>query len=256
MICNKCRNTIPNESNFCQYCGTEVHVEKQNICKKCGVEYPDDSVFCPYCGDKINRIDRHTIQSTQFGYVPNMFSKHQKPEAASNEVIEKDGPDKLKRFCIAACIVLAALAVVVICVVNSDSNSYSKVTDNQAEELTYVAEPTSGAVIFGQHGDSYIQVKTSSQACLVKLKDIYGNDKMAFYVRANETAKVAVPTEYMYVYFASGDTWYGYDKLFGENTYYSKDDTGIDFSQYMMEYTLYPVTNGNFRETPINESEF
>ena len=53
MICNKCRNTIPNESNFCQYFGTEVHVEKQNICKKCGVEYPDGTCVIDYIDELV-----------------------------------------------------------------------------------------------------------------------------------------------------------------------------------------------------------
>ena len=79
---------------------------------------------------------------------------------------------------------------------------------------------------------------------------------MSFYVRAGDTVTVGVPCEYLYVYFASGDTWYGTSHLFGEDTSYSMDDTICDFTEYTWEYTLYPVSSGNFSQTPIDEDEF
>ena len=75
-------------------------------------------------------------------------------------------------------------------------------------------------------------------------------------MRAGETVTVGVPAEFLYVYFASGTTWYGEDLWFGEDTYYFKDEKRLDFTQYTWEYTLSPVTNGNFEETPIDADEF
>ena len=73
-----------------------------------------------------------------------------------------------------------------------------------------------------------------------------------------ETVTVGVPADELYIYFASGTKWYGYGKglMFGEDTSYSKDDELVDFSEYTWEYTLYPVNDGNFSETPSNENEF
>lgn len=122
-----------------------------------------------------------------------------------------------------------------------------------------VPEPNTGEILFGyKHVNaSQITVTASEDAsCVVKLKTRGGIDKLSFYVRAGETATVGVPDTDLYVYFASGETWYGEDLLFGENTYYSKDDRLLDFYDYTWSYTLYPVANGNFSETPIDAEEF
>lgn len=99
---------------------------------------------------------------------------------------------------------------------------------------------------------------SSSENVVVAPKDVEGNERISFFVRAGKTATVYVPPETLYAYFASGDSWYGYGKgkMFGKYTSYSMDDEAIDFSRYTMEYTLYPVTNGNFSETPISADEF
>ena len=134
-----------------------------------------------------------------------------------------------------------------------------KTTDSPStKDLVPLMEPTSGTIISGSHYyDSEITVTaSSSDACLVKLKTSGGIERLSFYVRAGETVTVGVPAEYLRVYFACGDTWYGQLEKFGPNTTYSKDDELLDFTQYTWEYTLYPVYDGNFEETPISESEF
>lgn len=128
-----------------------------------------------------------------------------------------------------------------------------------APALQPISEPATGTLLSGYepYNSSEITVTAShGSSCLVKLKDVYKDDVLSFYVRAGETVTINVPQNKMYVYFASGDTWYGIEHLFGEDTYYSKDDTLLDFANYTWEYTLYPVTNGNFSQTPINADEF
>ena len=96
--------------------------------------------------------------------------------------------------------------------------------------------------------------KNANQA--LKLKTPSGVERLSFYVRAGDTVTIGVPAEYLYVYFASGDTWYGKSRLFGDETYYSMDDEVLDFTEYTWEYTLYPVSSGNFSETPIDPDDF
>lgn len=126
--------------------------------------------------------------------------------------------------------------------------------------LKPVSTPSSGTILAGmEYYQSSITVtadRTSSY--VVSLKTISGDLRLAFFVRAGETVTVGVPAEYLCVYFASGDIWYGYGKglMFGEDTVYSKDDMAQDFVNYTWEYTLYPVYDGNFTEEPSNENEF
>lgn len=126
-------------------------------------------------------------------------------------------------------------------------------------ELEPVTEPRSGYILSGAENyyGSEITIKAhSSESCVVKLKTSGGTTRLSFYVRAGDTVTVGVPAEQLNVYFASGDTWYGENDLFGEYTSYYKDSSICDFTNYTWEYTLYPVSNGNFSQTPIDEDEF
>jgi hypothetical protein len=138
----------------------------------------------------------------------------------------------------------------------------NKSNRNYPTENTYPPTaiiPQSGDILSGIEyfdGSQLTITADSGSSYVVKLKTSSGVERLSFYVRAGETVTVGVPAEYLYVYFASGDTWYGKKLLFGEETYYSMDDEGLDFSEYTWEYTLYPVTSGNFSETPIDPDDF
>ena len=119
--------------------------------------------------------------------------------------------------------------------------------------------PRTGDILSGSEcfdGSELTITASSGESCVVKLKTSSGVERLSFYVRAGDTVTVGVPAEYLYVYFASGDTWYGKKLLFGDETHYSMDDEILDFTQYTWEYTLYPVSSGNFSETPIDPDEF
>lgn len=131
--------------------------------------------------------------------------------------------------------------------------------DEPNQDLVAVAEPPSGTILSGSHtysGNTITVSAASGASCIVKLKNFEGSTRLSFYVRAGDTVTVNVPREFLYVYFATGDIWYGNTYLFGEDTYYSMDDELLDFIDYSWEYTLYPVSSGNFSETPIDAEDF
>lgn len=127
---------------------------------------------------------------------------------------------------------------------------------NEMEPLTL---PKSGQVFIGSdlYTGSELSIQCStSESCYIKLKDSSGIDVFSFFVRAGSSVTVPVPAGYYYVYFSYGNEWYGTEHLFGPDTTYAKDDEIVDFENYTCSYTLEPVLQGNFSETPVNENEF
>lgn len=142
------------------------------------------------------------------------------------------------------------------------SGALSSNEPNAAEQpsMTQVTKPRTGEILFGEEYDgSEITITADKEHdYVVTLQDKDGIHYIVFYVRAGTTVTKGVPDAKLYVHFASGTKWYGYGKgrMFGPDTYYSKDDEALDFSQSAWEYTLYPVTDGNFTESPSSEDEF
>lgn len=128
------------------------------------------------------------------------------------------------------------------------------------EKQTPHFEPETGYIFEGkEYYTSEITIKANaSESVVVKLKDTQGNTVISFFVQAGDRISMGVPGQNLYVMFASGDTWYGYEDLFGDGnkTHYSKDDDLVNFADYTWEYELQPVTDGNFSDTPISEEEF
>ncbi len=149
----------------------------------------------------------------------------------------------------------------------------TKKAETKASETTPKAvlveqeEPENGEIL--KYGVAYWHSYYSSitvtapekEAVVVKLKRTApGKAKketvVAFYVCAGETIEMEIPAISMYVFFAQGKTWYGYDDLFGDYTAYGKDSQEIDFSRNTVTYTLQPVTGGNFTTKTTSESDF
>ena len=151
------------------------------------------------------------------------------------------------------------VVLIVLLISGFSENSVPAQSSVPETTLAAVQEPQSGTILLGREdidGSELTITASGGSSCVVKLKTASGTTRLSFYVRAGDTITVGVPAEYLYVYFASGDTWYGEKHLFGESTSYGMDDEILDFTQYTWEYTLYPVSNGNFSETPIDPEDF
>jgi len=77
------------------------------------------------------------------------------------------------------------------------------------------------------------EVKSQTgQNYLVKLTDTKtGQDIMTVFVRGGDTVKTQAPFGQFVVKYAAGDTWYGYEHLFGPDTAYSKADETFYFKR-------------------------
>jgi hypothetical protein len=81
---------------------------------------------------------------------------------------------------------------------------------------------------------------------------------MIIFVQDGATAHdISVPAGTYEMRYASGETWYGEDSLFGPNTSYSKADDDFTFGNgdgYTVE--LYKQANGNLPTSSINKNNF
>ena len=99
MNCSKCDRPIPDDSEFCPYCG-----EKANkICPACKRPILDDSAFCPYCGaELLSPVQAEPEQKDDPTIEPqNDKSKEENP---ANESVQSAGDTntvtgKSNKFC-------------------------------------------------------------------------------------------------------------------------------------------------------------
>ena len=291
---SKCNNIIPDDSSFCNHCGnrniqsdTENQPQKSRyFCSVCGGLIDPQTKQCTQCRKQhFKGFSTKTaiaivlfvlfvisiivsvilyIQNTKFNErLEALETENQQYYDYWNETFGQ----------------IAFFDEFVVFVEDDGTNLYHKygcykfkgdsfwafnveaAEDQEYEPCPYCcdAEPRSGTILSGVeyfNGSKITISASSSESCVVKLKTPSEVEVLSFYVRAGETVTVGVPKEYLYVLFASGDVWYGKDDLFGENTSYSKDDEICNFVDYTLEYTLYPVSSGNFSQTPIDEDEF
>ncbi len=97
---------------------------------------------------------------------------------------------------------------------------------------------------------------------LVKLVDAYGSKPvLTVFVRSGTTVEIKVPLGLYEVRYASGETWYGYEYLFGPATVYSKAEKTFTFEMVDNQVsgytiTLYKVAHGNLHTKGIKPEEF
>ena len=101
---------------------------------------------------------------------------------------------------------------------------------------------------------------------LIKLVDPRtGAEIMTMFVRAGSIAETEVPLGQFEARYATGQKWYGYEKLFGSETLFSKVDRNLKFYEdtnyegttvHGCSVTLYKVRYGNLSTSRINASQF
>ena len=81
MKCEKCKNALPSDSEFCPFCGEKIPDQEEPLssergpdevvtqlrCTKCGNALPSDSEFCPYCGEKLPAQAQHRGDDSSSG---------------------------------------------------------------------------------------------------------------------------------------------------------------------------------------------
>ncbi|MGH6816062.1 MAG: hypothetical protein ACREC6_10175 [Hyphomicrobiaceae bacterium] len=84
---------------------------------------------------------------------------------------------------------------------------------------------------------------------------------LTFYVRGGQTFDLKVPLGTYRLKYASGETWYGFDNLFGENTAYSEAETTLHFTREgntLKGHRIVPIkqVGGNLPTKRIPKKDF
>lgn len=132
---------------------------------------------------------------------------------------------------------------------------------------TYSAQPLpySGAVMTWTSTERIapFEIKAAKGShYLLKLVDASTHAPvMTVFVRGGTTVEIEVPLGTYEVRYASGETWYGYEYLFGQETSYNKADRTFTFKVVGNQIggftiTLYKVPHGNLHTSAIRPTEF
>lgn len=108
-----------------------------------------------------------------------------------------------------------------------------------------------------------LEIKTTAGShYLVKIKKPESNtDIQSIFVHGGKTVTTEVPLGRYQIVYASGEKWYGYEKLFGAKTRYSKANKLFTFKMSGNQITgftitLFQVSNGNLRTSRIDSADF
>lgn len=143
------------------------------------------------------------------------------------------------------------------------------ITPRPTVTLTPALLPPNGRIVYPssegypEDGCGLITIEAGSNAnYYVKLRDVYTNDVvLSFFVRAGMSVDANIPFGEYVLTYACGDEWYGYTRLFGEDTSYNRADETFLFEDYgnsvtWWEVELYLQTNGNLDTEEIEKEEF
>ena len=104
-----------------------------------------------------------------------------------------------------------------------------------------LSRPKTGEIFEGKNktrSSTLLLENTTDLDCYGVLKNIDLETEYSFYVRANESKHISVPSGEFYLYISQGTDWYGPEYFFGEGTEPKIDSELMDFNKYWWTFTL------------------
>jgi hypothetical protein len=170
-------------------------------------------------------------------------------------------------FIYAVCIVVCGLGLIAAIGANAELSRYTPRPAPSVVMPSYPEQsmPYSGAIRTWTSAERIapFEIKAApGRHHVVKLVNAYTRAPvLTVFVRGGTTVQVEVPLGTYEVRYASGETWYGYEYLFGPQTSYSKADKTFTFQVIGNQIsgftiTLYKVPHGNLHTSPIQPTDF
>ena len=199
-------------------------------------------------------------------------------EPALNKKINTSTSTDDGKFRFSGCVVflLVLLVVAAIYVYNHYCTSYHSAEHAEKEFVEQVEESEGSTSVrpstgdrpyldfygYGRTGDAWMTFKTSGKNDYVVIVKNYYNEKVMghVYIRGGESAKIHLPYSKYMVFFISGTEWDNSYRINGVVGFFKKDcsitkDGPVDLEDGYIEYSLYPVSNGNLQLKGSNAKE-
>ncbi len=196
MKCVKCGKVLPDDSEFCLYCGEKIEQEsavlKEPIestrkkCTKCGMPVPDDSDYCQYCGSIIQPL-KEAARKEQMYYqwqhdepTIKQESASQKSEKNNNGITNNFGDTdvcktkKLKN-CRAKQIIVSV--VVAICIITLATLNVLQYKRHQEEEKQLAELKESYSEIYKNYSDQETIILTQKETIEKQSSKLSEKDK-------------------------------------------------------------------------------
>lgn len=233
-------------------------------CVKCGEEIPEDAVLCSYCG-----------------------SWQEKDGAENMEDVQKKNVDRRAFIAMGVVAVLLIAALIIVSGIISSMLENSKPLELRPEPEEAVQASSDG--VQSVYNGQYLVVPDYELMCPLDVlaggeRSYYvyleyigepensydprqpstsspGEEDMAFYVEAGNSAELYVPVGEYYAYYASGYDWQGPEALFGEDTVCNMDAYILEFytdeeSAYGYDLELWDDAEDNPDMVPISPEDF
>lgn len=225
-----------------------IYAKSFNNCRKeqCDQVKPAD--------ERTRNIDANPASTLRTKAVPAAGSKRERKKTS---------------FVLPFILVVLAVTTAISMVQYKNENSEVQITEQTTQpvpELVAKTPPAHGKLLKYPEKDAVapLEIQTSGTGYYYFVLTILGDKDrpiMSFFAHAGKSVEVEVPFGKYDLYYAYGDTWYGAEDLFGDNTIREKCEDPLFFGYDGESYTgwtltLYPVKDGNLDTVYVSEDEF
>ncbi len=199
----------------------------------------------------------------------NSYNKNSRGKQQSFNLIKELFQIAKEKICITDIVILGIVLFFIICFTDTLNNYNNDTKYNTYNRATSDITPTQRP----PHGTS-INYTLNKELAPLKINLPYDNNDYLFILKNNNnkmvykifahrnlTVDVNVPLGTYYLYYTCGNTWYGYNDMFGDTASFGKMSDALNFYRvsdgYMgQELTLTKQVNGNISSQSVSEKEF
>ena len=259
--CPECGRLSPYLQSRCEcgyrFTGSE---SQYKTCSECGSIIPSGQVICD-CGHIT--LPSFKKSSPQSPAIPRCG-----PDSTRSHKDHRDFSEKrrLQIFIVGSLSAAILLFISVLPIILPDNKSNADGSDFRVSFDSLMPKTITNGHIVEYPSDEMLAplgiYADSSSNFYIRLRSLdNSSNDMGFLVKRGDMAEVSVPLGEYEIYYATGESWYGPDYLFGEETRRYQCEGTFDFyddGEYYQGWTLelYLQDNGNMDSDPIDASQW